>query len=124
MMLSAITVMNMLIGVLCQVVTVIGDKEEEKGQVRLLKRTVLQMLQELDEDGSNSIDRTEFHHVIDHPHAIEVLAELGVPLDHFLSLQDMIYEHEDRQLSIEEIIDMILACRGDKNATFKTVVDV
>merc|ERR1712066_1178150 len=47
---SALTVMNMLIGVLCEVVTGVAASEKEEADIRLVKETLLVMLKNLDQD--------------------------------------------------------------------------
>merc|ERR1719316_1654777 len=51
-LLSAITVTNMLIGVLCEIVSEVANAEKEYTAIQQLKSTLLVMLQRLDEDGS------------------------------------------------------------------------
>merc|ERR1719399_2705170 len=70
-LLSAMTVMNMLIGVLCQVVSEVADKEKEDAAIRLLKETLLKMLLLLDEDGSGDISYEELNAAFDNPQATQ-----------------------------------------------------
>merc|ERR1712151_740401 len=56
---SALTVMNMLIGVLCEVVTGVAASEKEEADVHLVKETLLFMLMDLDVTGDGKISRDE-----------------------------------------------------------------
>ena len=58
----------------------------------MLKSSLLVMLRRLDEDGSGDIDKTELLGVIDDPYLLEVLDELEVDVNHFIALQEMIYD--------------------------------
>ena len=48
---SALTVMNMLIGVLCEVVSLTSAQEKEEADVLQMKRHILVMLRAMDVDG-------------------------------------------------------------------------
>merc|ERR1719443_1215375 len=78
MLLSALTLMNMLIGVLCEVVSAVGAAEKEEAAINLVKRSVLVLLKRLDADGSGEISREELRQVLVDPEACEVLGELEV----------------------------------------------
>merc|ERR1712072_869039 len=58
-MLSALTVLNMLIGIQCEVVSNVAKKEKDDSEVQLMKDTVLVMLRKLDADDSGEIDKEE-----------------------------------------------------------------
>merc|ERR1712110_650393 len=73
---SALTVLNMLIGVQCEVVSSVAKAEKDDGEVGLMKRTVLVMLKQLDEDGSGAIDQHEIQTLLDDPEALEILEVL------------------------------------------------
>merc|ERR1719265_2700538 len=59
LLIGAVTVSNMLIGVLCEVVTDVTNSEKEYQALTRLKSTLLVMLRRLDEDGSGDIDKHE-----------------------------------------------------------------
>merc|ERR1711871_1165907 len=89
LLLSALTVMNMLIGVLCEVVSAVGEAEKEQAAVDLVKKTVLIMLKHLDQDGSGEMSREELQQVLVDPHARQVLDELKVNVPYFVELMEM-----------------------------------
>merc|ERR1719387_3079745 len=91
-LLSALTVMNMLIGVLCEVVTAVGENEKEQAAVDLMKHSVLLLLKRLDKDGSGEISQDEFNQVLADPEALQVLEELEVDVHYFIELMDMFFE--------------------------------
>merc|ERR1712107_378558 len=51
-MLSSTTVMNMLIGVLCEVVSAVNKAEKENAAIKEMKGSLLSLLKKLDVDGS------------------------------------------------------------------------
>merc|ERR1712023_95828 len=67
---SAITLMNMLIGVLCEVMSSVAQSEKEDCAIRLVKDTILLMLKAFDEDGNGVISRDELRSVMTDPMAL------------------------------------------------------
>merc|ERR1719161_2462362 len=86
LLLSCMTVMNMLVGVLCEVVSAVKVSEEEAAAVALMKGTLLIMLKRLDKDNSGEISRSEFLSVPEDDEAMQALTELEVDIDYFLQL--------------------------------------
>lgn len=121
-LMSAMTVMNMLIGVLCEVVTAVAAAEKEEAAIRLVKETVLVMLKKLDEDGSGEISKEEMNMVFDDEAALQVLASLQVDMTHLVDYLDMYFEQQS-ELSIYQIMDLILMLRGDRVPTMKDMLD-
>eukprot|EP00747_Dinoflagellata_sp_TGD_P219202 gnl/TRDRNA2_/TRDRNA2_91353_c0_seq2.p1 gnl/TRDRNA2_/TRDRNA2_91353_c0~~gnl/TRDRNA2_/TRDRNA2_91353_c0_seq2.p1 ORF type:complete len:671 (+),score=144.58 gnl/TRDRNA2_/TRDRNA2_91353_c0_seq2:108-2120(+) len=118
---SALTVMNMLIGVLCEVVSAVAASEKEDNAIRLVKDNLLQMLKLLDEDGSGLISRQEIQNVIEDDGCLDVLGSLNVDCKHFMDQLDMFFE-EKEELSIHQIMDLILMLRGDRPPTMKDML--
>merc|ERR1719146_85378 len=77
-LLSALTVMNMLIGVLCEVVSAVAASEKGDNAIRIVKDKLLVMLRELDEDGSGKISQEEIQQVLAYPDALRTLDNLNV----------------------------------------------
>lgn len=121
-LMSAMTVMNMLIGVLCEVVTAVAAAEKEDAAIRLVKETVLVMLSKLDEDGSGEISKDEMSTVFDDEAALAVLSSLQVDIAHLVDYLDMYFEQQS-DLSIHQIMDLILMLRGDRAPTMRDMLD-
>jgi len=120
---SAITIMNMLIGVLCEVVNQVSVAEKENADRAQVRASILKMLQRLDADGSGDITKEELLDVIQDPDAVKTLGELDVDIPHFLELQDMLFEDSPNAvLSISQIMTMILEFRGERSTTVHDLV--
>jgi hypothetical protein len=120
-MASALTVMNMLIGVLCEVVTQVAETEKEDNAVKLVKENLLVIIRELDEDGSGSISKRELQLMLDHEAALKCLDDLGVDLGYFMEIMDMFYS-ETEDIQTHRIIDVILMLRANRAPTIKDIV--
>lgn len=120
---SALTVMNMLIGVLCEVVTGVAASEKEDADVRLVKDTLLVMLMKLDENGNGQISKDEIDLVFKDDEAYKVLKHLNVEPIHLVDHLDMFFEgSDDGNLSINTIMDLILTLRGERPPTMKDML--
>jgi voltage-gated sodium channel len=116
-LLSALTVMNMLIGVLCEVVLEVSAEEKEKRVKDKMQKTLLIMLQKLDEDNSGELSKAEVQAVICDPDAVEVMKDIQVDTQHLLDITEMLYTSEDSTLPISVIMSIVLSLRGRRAAT-------
>eukprot|EP00747_Dinoflagellata_sp_TGD_P181178 gnl/TRDRNA2_/TRDRNA2_34806_c0_seq1.p1 gnl/TRDRNA2_/TRDRNA2_34806_c0~~gnl/TRDRNA2_/TRDRNA2_34806_c0_seq1.p1 ORF type:complete len:791 (-),score=118.59 gnl/TRDRNA2_/TRDRNA2_34806_c0_seq1:91-2463(-) len=115
---SALVVMNMFIGVLCQMVNAIAECEKEDSAIHLVKDNMLLMLQQLDTDCSGLISRDEIQHVLDDDFSMMVLESLDIDPNHFLAVLDMSFQKRS-ELTINSILERIIAMRGDKAVHIK-----
>merc|ERR1719331_1679460 len=99
---SALTVMNMLIGVLCEVVSAVASAEKEDGAIRIVKDRLLVLLKELDVDGSGLIDKEEMQTVLDNKEEMQTVQEIHVDTKFLLDQLDMMFE-ESNELTIHSI---------------------
>jgi hypothetical protein len=121
LLLSALTVMNMLIGVLCEVVSAVAASEKENSQIHLVKTQLLSMLKEMDEDRNGTLSRAEIAQVLYNDKALNVLVALNVDSGILLDMVQMSYE-EKEELSIIEVMELILMLRGDRPVTMSDLL--
>merc|ERR1712107_545421 len=95
-LLSAITVMNMLIGVLCDVITTCKQEAAEEEASSRLRSTVIQMLNEADADGNGHISKHELAAVLRKKSCTAILKDqLRIDVGHVLELHDCLYANND-----------------------------
>jgi len=116
-LLSALTVMNMLIGVLCQVVLDVSAEEKENIVKAQMQSTLLVMLQNLDADSSGQLSKDEVQSVICEPGAVAIMMDIQVDTQHLLDLMEMLYVNEDSTLPISVIMNIVLSLRGKRPVT-------
>jgi len=92
---AALMILNMLIGVLCAVVTAVAAAEKEKVLVTYVKIRLMSVLERLDQDGNGTISQAEFDQLIHITEAVEALEELGVDVANLASLSDHLFEKEE-----------------------------
>jgi len=130
---SASFLLNMLIGVLCEVVNAVAATEKEELTVNYVKSKLQECFQHggLDTDCDGMISKDEFAKILDNPLAARSLTEVGVDVFGLVDLQDFIFEAEDengeskeKQLSFCDFMEVVLQLRGSNNATVKDIVDL
>merc|ERR1719433_2295733 len=122
-LLSAMTVMNMLIGVLCEVVSTVANAEKDEAAIKLMKESILVELKRFDEDGNGLISPDELQHVMQDPQALYVLKSLEIDIHALQEMMNMIYQQgESNEVTIGFIMDLMLMCRGDLPSTVRHLV--
>lgn len=115
--------MNMLIGILCEVVTAVIEAEKNDAAISLVKDHLLVALKNLDEDNSGEISREEFAAVIRDKGGMKVMKELKVDVPHLMTMQDMLFPDKSKCIPINRVLELVLTCRGDRPATSQDVID-
>merc|ERR1712183_225448 len=81
---ASLTIMNMLIGVLCQVVSDVADTEKKDAFCKEMECKLGQIVSSLDDDGSMSISKDEFNTLMQTPALMRSLVGLGVDVVAFV----------------------------------------
>jgi len=148
--LSHMMVLNMLIGILCDVVHQVALNEKEEAAVAYLKNTLLEILECHDKDNDRQIHRDEFELLMRNPEMHFVLTRFGVNVSDLINLRDVLFEDptendddeecEDespspnpsrtprcrrlRKLSFQEFLEVVLRLRGGNSASVMDIVDL
>jgi len=130
-LLAALTVMNMLIGVLCEVVSDVAAAEKDKIAVTYAKENLEGILKNVDTDGNMLISKKEFKLMLEVPEACVALNELGVDVAGMIEFADVIFETasgdnegQEVELTFSEFMDIVLQLRGTTSATVKDIVEL
>mmetsp|Transcript_64950 Transcript_64950/g.186640 ORF Transcript_64950/g.186640 Transcript_64950/m.186640 type:complete len:751 (-) Transcript_64950:97-2349(-) len=138
-LLATITVMNMLIGVLCEVVSAVAATEKESLTVSFLHGQLKSVMKTsgLDKDNDGRISKQEFSTLLEYPTACRALKEVGVDVINLVDNIDFIFPEDEqmdgddegaayveRQLSFGDFMELVLMLRGSNNATVKDIVDL
>jgi len=131
-LLTAFTVMNMLIGVLCEVVSRVAAQEKEVSVLNHTKDKLRGIVEEMDEDGNMLISKREFVRIIDSQAACCALNDVGVDVLGLIESADAIFETDaavdspskDIQLTFDEFIEIVLQLRGSSTSSIKDIVEL
>lgn len=124
-LLASLTVLNMLVGVLVEVVSVVSAVEKEQLQVNLLKAQLSRIIQEqnLDADNNGLVSKEEFQCLLENPEATRALHDVGVDVVGLVDFQDFFFV-DDSTLTFVQFMELVLSLRGTNKATVKDIVDV
>ena len=109
-LLSSMTMMNMLIGILCEVVTAVAKAEKEEAAISLIKGNLLGMLQAKAGKGSRTLTKEDLFSVLEDADSLSVLMNLKVSVPYLLDLQQIIFSDGQEEHSIGEHGHLHRAC--------------
>ena len=87
--LSAFTILNMLVGVLVDVINRMSKAEKLRVNIEFVRATIVKVLREIDRKGEGKLTRLEFDKLVSSPQVRVALAKLEVDLDTLISLADI-----------------------------------
>mmetsp|Transcript_22034 Transcript_22034/g.50341 ORF Transcript_22034/g.50341 Transcript_22034/m.50341 type:complete len:682 (+) Transcript_22034:47-2092(+) len=124
-LLASLTLMNMLVGVLVDVVSVVSAVEKEHMTVQWVKVKLLEMLEStgFDDDGNLQISKQEFETLLLNPKAAKMVQEVGVDVVGLVDFADFIFQ-DGQELSFPEFMELVLQLRGSNTATVKDIVEL
>jgi len=101
-LISSMTLLNMLIGVLTQGVSDTASEERERLSVSEATRILQEVFHVVDINGDEKISKEEFESMIsDHGHhAVQALTTLGINEDRLLELSRQLFEDEDADIEV------------------------
>jgi len=133
-LLASLTVMNMLIGVLCEVVSTVATTERETMAVNYVKEQLQRVMRGggNQKDGDWHITKEEFSQLLDVREACAALEEVGVDVCSLIDNIDFIFPEEaddggqitQKELNFRDFLELILKLRGSNFATVKDMVDL
>jgi hypothetical protein len=125
-LLASLTMMNMLIGVLVEVVHVLSAVEKESMTVSHVAFGLRSAMHHLQKDTSVDLSHADFRHLLVQPEVASIVHEAGVDVVVLLDHSDIIFEslqQEDgeREMTFEKFIDVVLNMRTANSATVKDI---
>ncbi|CAD7971596.1 unnamed protein product [Amoebophrya sp. A25] len=128
-LLSSFTVLNMLIGVLCEVVTQTAEAEQQKMVINQVGSTMVEVFAEVDSDRSGLISETEFEVMKQNDKVTAALELLAIQKSHLVALADSVFgspggEGASREVSFTEFLEMAIHLRPENLATVLDVIEL
>jgi len=132
---ASLTLMNMLVGVLVDVVQAVASTEKEALKMSYVKERILFILRNtgLDMNNDGVISRAEFMTLLTNPLASRTFLDVGVDPVNLVDAADFIFHGEeldengdplDKELSFGDLMEVTLALRGSNTATVRDIVDL
>jgi len=117
---APLTVLNLLVGVLVEVVGVVAATENESMDVQFVTDTIRGVM------NSSSLERDavsieDFKAILDNKVALRAFQEVGVDVVAMAEYPDIIFGN-DEEISFKEFMEEVLLLRGSNAATLKDVI--
>merc|ERR1711879_1053365 len=124
--LAALTVMNMLIGVLCEVVSAVAEKEREEIQTLKVFSKMNGFIESLDTNTNGMISYVEFTQIMELPQALKALEDVGVNPLGIVDFAELFFFEDGHpvELSFDKFMEMVLDLRESNTATVKDVLNL
>lgn len=122
-MIAAMTKMNMLIGVLCEVITMVAEEEKESMIVDKVHTRFKDIVAELDTDQDGTLSWDEFSKICDNKQAYQLLERVNVDPEILVELAEDFFQENGEYINVEfpDFMDLILDLRGGQEATVKHI---
>lgn len=121
--LACFTVLNMLIGVVINVITGVAEAEAEARIVIGVEHQIREAMNYIDTDNNNRVSVEEFRLLIDNQHVVQSMAEVGVDVFALAECGDFVF-HKAPNLSFEDFMQHVLMFRSSNTCTVKDAVDI
>merc|ERR1719277_55092 len=103
--------MNMLIGVLCEVVSAVAVCEKEQMAVEFVHAKLKGVMKDIDENSDGYISKDEFRMILESKEAVRTLDEVGVDTTKLVDCADWIFSvdpdepNENQTLAFDEFME-------------------
>eukprot|EP00931_Biecheleriopsis_adriatica_P054911 TRINITY_DN32363_c0_g1_i1.p1 TRINITY_DN32363_c0_g1~~TRINITY_DN32363_c0_g1_i1.p1 ORF type:complete len:749 (+),score=169.32 TRINITY_DN32363_c0_g1_i1:112-2358(+) len=118
---APLTVLNMIVAVMVEVVSQIAVAERENLTVAHVQESIIDLLRELDTDRNQLISVEEFAALLENKDHLAALHDVGLDVVQLMENPDMIFGTSS-ELSFKEFVDEILLLRVNNAATLKDLV--
>jgi hypothetical protein len=122
---ASVLLMNMLVGVLVEVVNVVGEVEREQMAISFVKDRMEKLFYsaEIATTDDHKINEEEFIILLNHPLTIKALSSVDVDVIGLVDFSDFIFK-DHIELTFAEFMEMVLRLRGSNSCTVKDIVDL
>jgi len=122
-LLVSMTILNMLVGVLVEVVGVVASVEKEELMVTFVKEELQKLLETADDTNNNKLSLKEFRWLLLQKEAIAFLRYVGVDVVALVEYVDVIFKG-GKEFAFADVVNLIMELRGSNTCTVKDVIDL
>eukprot|EP00928_Gymnodinium_smaydae_P039461 TRINITY_DN26956_c0_g1_i1.p1 TRINITY_DN26956_c0_g1~~TRINITY_DN26956_c0_g1_i1.p1 ORF type:complete len:817 (-),score=153.74 TRINITY_DN26956_c0_g1_i1:375-2825(-) len=127
--LSCFVVLNLLVGVLCDVVADVSRQEKEESDILFLRNTIVDMLPCYDKNDDGHLGKEEIDLLLQNPEMRVALNRFGVNVQGLVLSLDMYLENLSmeelpEQLTFQEFLEFVMRLRAVKHTTVMDLVDL
>lgn len=118
--LSALLILQMLIGILCEVVLTVNGEQRNAHAVGLVKQELLFVLREFDQ-GDGKINETDLDEVMRRPHTVAVLKAMDINTSFLRLMQKNMFPKPTSRMLIKTVCQMVILCKNDSACMVETL---
>eukprot|EP00927_Polykrikos_kofoidii_P030065 TRINITY_DN25935_c0_g2_i5.p1 TRINITY_DN25935_c0_g2~~TRINITY_DN25935_c0_g2_i5.p1 ORF type:complete len:661 (+),score=90.25 TRINITY_DN25935_c0_g2_i5:142-1983(+) len=125
-LIGSITVLNLLVGVLVEAVSVVACVEKDESAARFVKSALGGILEEADQwngEADHEVTLHEFRILVSRQDFAKVMVEVGVDVANLVGLSTWLFRG-GRTMPIGDFYRLIMQLRGSNYATVKDIVDM
>merc|ERR1712176_730776 len=117
-----LTILNMLIGVLCDVVSAVADVEKEEIAFLNTRDKIQAVMKDLDTDNDNVISAAEFKMLACNKKVWHLLKDVNVDPDGFIDFGKQLFEDDPKaKIEFDAFMQMTMDMREDSEASVKSL---
>jgi hypothetical protein len=122
--LASLTVMNMLVGVLCEVISAVAVEENESMMVDQVHEKLGEIMEDLDRNHDGTLSWEEFQGILASPDALKVLELVNVDPVSMIDIAEDSFFEDGHPVSITfaDFMEMVLDLRGGQEATVEDIM--
>merc|ERR1719324_1277227 len=122
--LGALTIMNMLIGILCEVVDSVAEEENEAMELEKVSAEIRSVLEDVDQNFDGVVSRDEVRGMMKTAEVVKTLQSAGVDVFGLVDQADAVFEAVGREtLEFDEFIDVIWTCRATNASILRAIAE-
>eukprot|EP00747_Dinoflagellata_sp_TGD_P017026 gnl/TRDRNA2_/TRDRNA2_125540_c0_seq1.p1 gnl/TRDRNA2_/TRDRNA2_125540_c0~~gnl/TRDRNA2_/TRDRNA2_125540_c0_seq1.p1 ORF type:complete len:295 (-),score=76.41 gnl/TRDRNA2_/TRDRNA2_125540_c0_seq1:61-903(-) len=124
--LASLTVMNMLVGVLCEVIQSVAQTEKEERLTTLVYDQMGSVVKKLDKDFNGKLSYKEFCAILEYPDALLALQQAGVDPIAMVDFGETMFcpDGYPVEISFEKFMSTVLDLRGSNMSTVKDLMSL
>jgi len=121
--LVSLTMLNMLVGVLVEVIGIVSSVEREQLEINHMKEGLSQLLLQADMDCSGHVTIKEFIKLLENRSAVQFLNSVGIDAVALVDISEYLFKGRE-EYEYTEMVHALLELRGSNTCTVKDVIDL
>jgi len=123
-MLASLTVMNMLIGVICESVSTVATVERERMNIAQVKAGLENLMHTFDKDSKSTLSKYELEGLLVNPSFCKIINEAGVDIPGLVDVAEFHFFAKGDEVSFTNFLSLVLQLRGTNTLTVRDAVNL
>merc|ERR550532_3695615 len=112
---ASVTIMNMLVGVLVEVVSVVAVVEKEQLNANYVRQELKHLVEtQLDNDANGTLSKFEVEALLMNPLAAQVIQRVGVDVPGLVEIAEFHLFNDKDEITFADFLELVLQLRGSQ----------